>query len=94
MIGTFRSLGGSIGIAMGQTIISSVRKLLFPTSAFLQAYNHNLRQLDQTLKKKISRIQGLQFDTSPQALSQSVGKLKSIAVSRTRCFWLMDVYME
>ncbi|TFK42411.1 major facilitator superfamily domain-containing protein [Crucibulum laeve] len=52
--GFIRTLGGTVGISIGQAIFSS------------------------TLSKKIAKIPNLSIDTSPQGLSQSVGRLKSI----------------
>jgi len=49
-----RSVGATIGISIGQTVISSF------------------------LKQKVKHIQGLNFDTSPAALSQAVKSLKDI----------------
>jgi len=52
--GFIRTLGGTVGISVGQAIFSSI------------------------LAQKIRRIPNLTIDTSPAALSQSVGKLKQI----------------
>jgi hypothetical protein len=41
----------------------------------------NIEVVVQVLAKKIRQMPGLEFDTSPAALSQSVGRLKDIAVS-------------
>ncbi|KAF7798263.1 hypothetical protein EIP86_009480 [Pleurotus ostreatoroseus] len=52
--GFIRQLGGTIGISIGQAILSS------------------------TLRRKVSKIPGLTFDTSPAALSQGVRQLQNI----------------
>ncbi|CDO78114.1 hypothetical protein BN946_scf184611.g6 [Trametes cinnabarina] len=54
--GFLRQLGGTIGISIGQAIISS------------------------TLRRKVSKIPGLTFDTSPAALAQGVRRLQDIPV--------------
>ncbi|TFK42410.1 MFS amino acid permease [Crucibulum laeve] len=58
--GLIRTLGGTVGISIGQAIFSS------------------------TLIKKVARIPNLALDTSPGALSQSVGQLKSISDAAQR----------
>ncbi|KAI8980783.1 MFS general substrate transporter [Trametes punicea] len=52
--GFLRQLGGTIGISIGQAILSS------------------------TLRRKVSKIPGLMFDTSPAALAQGVRQLRDI----------------
>lgn len=65
--GFLRTLGGTVGISVGQAIYTSV------------------------LAKKIRSFPSLDFDTSPTALSQSVGRLKTIADPAVRAL-VIDSY--
>lgn len=70
-----RSLGGTVGISIGQAIYTSVGCLRFG----------HVSEVDvvclQVLNKKAKNITDISIDTSAGALSESVGKLKMIPVS-------------
>ncbi|KAJ3574818.1 hypothetical protein NP233_g1504 [Leucocoprinus birnbaumii] len=65
--GFIRTLGGTVGISVGQAIYTSI------------------------LAKKIDSFPNLDFDTSPSALSQSVGRLKTIPDPTVRAL-VIDSY--
>ncbi|KAF5327370.1 hypothetical protein D9619_004462 [Psilocybe cf. subviscida] len=67
--GFIRTLGGTVGISVGQTIFSSF------------------------LRKKISRIPNLDFDTSAAGLAESVRNLKNIPDPTTRAA-VIQVYSQ
>ena len=70
-----RTLGGTVGISVGQAIISSVcQPLRIPLLAFADRYI-------QELRRRISSIPGLTIDTSPAALTQIVRQIPHLPVS-------------
>jgi hypothetical protein len=70
-----RSLGGTVGISIGQAIYTSVGYLNFGHVSELDLVRF------QVLSKKAKNISNLSLDTSAGALSESVRKLQMISVS-------------
>jgi hypothetical protein len=74
--GLLRTLGGTVGISVGQAILTSVRDL----SSYGKPVLITLLAL-QELSKKISKIKGITgIDTSAGGLSQSVREIHKIPV--------------
>lgn len=72
-----RSLGGTVGISIGQAIYSSVGHLN------LGMNQNSMLYFLQVLNKKVRNFTNLSLDTSPGGLSESVRKLKTISVSES-----------
>ena len=80
-----RSVGATVGISVGQTVLSNVS---LHCGCCLEK-NILIHDWHQFLKKKINAIQGLDFDTSPVALTQAVGTLKNISVSSLTSWFVL-----
>ena len=89
--GFIRTLGGTVGISVGQAILSGVSSsfnniqcLVIPffniVIIITSLTNANVILL-QFLKHKVAQIPGLNIDTSPAALNQFVRQVKHIQVS-------------
>ena len=74
-----RLLGGSLGIAIGQAIWSSVSLTVY------QRWRFWFLTSKQFLQKSLKTIPGITFNSSAGALSQSVKQLKNIPV-RIACY--------
>jgi hypothetical protein len=70
--GFLRTLGGTVGISIGQAVYSSVR---MPNAAPICAEHCSVDS-----PKKVAALGNVNFPTSPAALSESVGRLQSIPV--------------
>jgi len=74
MIHPYRTIGGTVGISVGEAIFSSVGSVIY---VFQDVY----RFLNQVIRRKIKQIPNVSIDTSPGGLNESVKKLKAITVS-------------
>ncbi len=85
-----RSIGGTVGISVGQVIISSV-------SAPCARYERtSLTETVQELRRRVANIPNVNIDTSPSALTQAVRQIPKLSVrtvppypSCPPCSWLI-----
>ncbi len=75
-----RALGGTVGVSIGQAVISSVRHAA--GSLDRRKCPKSIVLYSQELRKRVAPIPGLTIDTSPSALAQTVIQIPHIAVSR------------